>query len=236
MLDAELAVQTGWSLQRCQEIRESCEALWGTGESTPPNYDAPARPVSKANTFLTFGQGMCRTRLARAASASVVFVPGLEESRVPGNSRSKHPLLLKESAHRLRLAITRARQACILSYAKSSDAFGSGRAPCRFLQRIASSFEDRSSALSTEEIRAVLMAVADPARQAWIETVCSLGRGTGGVDVGAFRPGANLLGHRAIAFPGEPIPPLDGGGRRPSFCECRRALDVRDTHVVPRPP
>lgn len=99
---------------------------------------------------------MCRTRLARGVSASVVFAPGLEESRVPGTSRSEHPLLVKESAHRLRLAITRARQACVLSYAKSSDAFGCGQAPCRFLRRLAPSFEDRSSALSAEEIRAIL--------------------------------------------------------------------------------
>ena len=47
MLDTEFAVETGRSLQRCQEIRESCEALWCTGESTPPNYDAPARPVTE---------------------------------------------------------------------------------------------------------------------------------------------------------------------------------------------
>ena len=99
---------------------------------------------------------MCRTRLARGASASVVFAPGLEESRVPGDSRSKYPLLVKESAHRLRLAITRARQACVLSYAKFSDAFGAGQAPCRFLQRLTPSIEERSSALSAEEIRAIL--------------------------------------------------------------------------------
>ena len=99
---------------------------------------------------------MCRTRLARGASAGVVFVPGLEESRVPDKTRSKYPLLLKESARRLRHAITRARQTCILSYAKSSDAYGSGQAPCRFLQSIAPSCEARASALTTEEIRAVL--------------------------------------------------------------------------------
>ena len=99
---------------------------------------------------------MCRTRFAKGTSASVVFVPGLEEARVPGERRSKYPLLLKESARRLRLAITRARQACILSYSKSSDVSGPGQAPCRFLQRIAPSCEARASALTTEEMRTIL--------------------------------------------------------------------------------
>ena len=101
---------------------------------------------------------ICRTRFSRGVSAGVVFVPGLEESRVPGKCRARIPLLLRESARRLKLAVTRARQACILSYAETSDLSGPGQGPSRFLHRVGSFMEDRSSALSTEEIRAVLAA------------------------------------------------------------------------------
>jgi len=56
---------------------------------------------------------------AKGLSARVVFIPGLEEETLPGPRRQPHPGLVLEAARLLYVSITRARVACIISYAQT---------------------------------------------------------------------------------------------------------------------
>ena len=55
---------------------------------------------------------------AKGLAADVVFIPGLEESILPGEKRRPYPGLILEAARMLYVSITRARVACALSYAE----------------------------------------------------------------------------------------------------------------------
>src|SRR5262249_40232439 len=54
---------------------------------------------------------------AKGLSARVVFIPGLEEPIFPGPWRQPYPGLILEAARLLYVSITRARVACVLSFA-----------------------------------------------------------------------------------------------------------------------
>ncbi len=71
---------------------------------------------------------------AKGLSAKVVFVPGLEEEILPGPRRQPYPGLVLEAARLLYVSITRARAACIISYAQNRIVNGHsrGQAPSRF--------------------------------------------------------------------------------------------------------
>jgi DNA helicase-2/ATP-dependent DNA helicase PcrA len=61
---------------------------------------------------------------AKGLSARVVFVPGLEEEIFPGAKRRPYPGLVLEAARLLYVSVTRARAACIASYAGTRMRFG----------------------------------------------------------------------------------------------------------------
>ena len=54
---------------------------------------------------------------AKGLSGKIVFIPGLEEAILPGPKRSPYPGLGLEAARLLYMSITRAKAACIISYA-----------------------------------------------------------------------------------------------------------------------
>lgn len=92
---------------------------------------------------------------AKGLSAKVVFIPGLEEEILPGPWRQPYPGLVLEAARLLYVSITRARAACIISYAQTRVVHGQfgARTPSRFAASLDALFLPRTSALTAAEIQ-----------------------------------------------------------------------------------
>jgi DNA helicase-2/ATP-dependent DNA helicase PcrA len=95
---------------------------------------------------------------AKGLSANVVFIPGLMEEILPGERRRPYPGLVLESARMLYVSITRARAACILSYARTRIAYGqfARQAPSRFVAHLAGAFECRNNSLTAPEVAQIV--------------------------------------------------------------------------------
>jgi len=91
---------------------------------------------------------------AKGLSATVVFVPGLEENILPGNFRQPYPGLVLEAARLLYVSITRARAACVLSYADQRLIYGKTvrQHPSHFLAHTAGGFQSQYNGLTIAEI------------------------------------------------------------------------------------
>ena len=90
---------------------------------------------------------------AKGLLADVVFIPGLEETILPGPRRSRIPALVLEGARMLYVSMTRARIALVLSLA--SYRFWQGRAtrpaPSRYATHVGGRFTNRAAPLSQAE-------------------------------------------------------------------------------------
>ncbi len=75
---------------------------------------------------------------AKGLSAKVVFIPGLEEGLMPNQWSQPYPGLVLEAARMLYVSVTRARLACVISYARRRTVFGRSlvRTPSRFLTQL----------------------------------------------------------------------------------------------------
>jgi DNA helicase-2/ATP-dependent DNA helicase PcrA len=82
---------------------------------------------------------------AKGLDAQVVFIPGLEEEMLPGARRGEYTGLVLESARLLYVSITRAKAACILSFAGSRVLHGefTRTTPSRFVSHLGEYFEYR---------------------------------------------------------------------------------------------
>jgi len=90
---------------------------------------------------------------AKGLSARVVMIPGLEEEILPGPRRRPYPGLVLEAARMLYVSITRARLACILSFAATR--FMNGRNQqhnaSRFTTDLGQAFESKEGGVSSEK-------------------------------------------------------------------------------------
>lgn len=95
---------------------------------------------------------------AKGLSAKVVFVPGLEDELLPGPWRKPYSGLVLEAARLLYVSITRARAACILSYAETRMVNGafSGQTASRFTTHLAGRFAQRTAGLDAVETGQIL--------------------------------------------------------------------------------
>ena len=95
---------------------------------------------------------------AKGLSATVVFIPGLEEEILPGKWRSPFPSLTAEAARLLYVSITRARIACIMSRAKQRYLNGTSiwPAPSRFCSHLGCRFQESAVVLTDSEIALIL--------------------------------------------------------------------------------
>jgi DNA helicase-2/ATP-dependent DNA helicase PcrA len=95
---------------------------------------------------------------AKGLSSRIVFVPGLEEHIFPGPWRQPYPGLVLEAARLLYVSITRARAACILSYAAQRRIQGPLRATAasRFTASLNGAFVGRANGLQPPEIQQIL--------------------------------------------------------------------------------
>ncbi|MBI4640795.1 MAG: ATP-dependent helicase [Candidatus Tectomicrobia bacterium] len=92
---------------------------------------------------------------AKGLSAQIVFIPGLEEEIFPGQRRRPYPGLILEAARLLYVSVSRARTACILSYADSRVIHGqfTRHAASRFTNNLGGAFGFRQSGgLSQQEV------------------------------------------------------------------------------------
>jgi DNA helicase-2/ATP-dependent DNA helicase PcrA len=79
---------------------------------------------------------------AKGLSATIVFIPGLEEQILPGPRRARYPGQVLEAARMLYVAITRARVGCVVSYATSRFINGqvAVHAPSRYATSLGGAF------------------------------------------------------------------------------------------------
>jgi DNA helicase II / ATP-dependent DNA helicase PcrA len=94
---------------------------------------------------------------AKGLSGQIVFIPGLEEEILPGPWRQPFPGLILEAARLLYVSVTRARAACVLSYARTRMVNGqfTGHAPSRFCPNLGGTFSQRVDSLTAAEINVI---------------------------------------------------------------------------------
>lgn len=98
---------------------------------------------------------------AKGLSAQVVFIPGLEERLLPGPKRAPYPGLVSEAARLLFVSITRARAACVLSFATQRLTQGTlmQQTPSRFCQQLGGAFGGRAAGLTAQEVTEVTQCI-----------------------------------------------------------------------------
>jgi superfamily I DNA/RNA helicase len=102
-----------------------------------------ARPVNVANQSKV---KVMTIHGAKGLSAKVVFIPGLEENMLPGVKRIPYNGLVLEAARMLYVSITRAKSACVVSYANYRLINGANtkQTPSRFLRNLNGQFAQRA--------------------------------------------------------------------------------------------
>jgi superfamily I DNA/RNA helicase len=95
---------------------------------------------------------------AKGLSAQVVFIPGLEEEVLPGPARRPYPGQVLEAARMLYVSITRARLACVLSYADARFMNGSmtSHRASRFTSDVGKAFEARPGGMAADLVHGVV--------------------------------------------------------------------------------
>ena len=105
-----------WAENDEQQAKVVSEALRRLGQEPGPAQILPPR----VRLMTMHG--------AKGLNARVVFIPGLEEEVLPGPRRQPYPGLVLEAARLLYVSISRARAACLLSYARRRSVYGRARA------------------------------------------------------------------------------------------------------------
>lgn len=95
---------------------------------------------------------------AKGLSARVVFIPGLEAEILPGPKKRRYPGLVLEAARMLYVSLTRARAACVVSFATNRQVNGtwSQQSPCPFSTHLAGAFTYRTIGLTDDEVAAIM--------------------------------------------------------------------------------
>ncbi len=100
---------------------------------------------------------------AKGLSARVVFIPGLEHGLLPNQHQTPYPAQLLEATRLLYVSITRARAACILSFARRRTVQGEfqNRAASQFAMHTGGAFEGRNDGLTHGETAAIGATIDD---------------------------------------------------------------------------
>lgn len=95
---------------------------------------------------------------AKGLSAKIVFIPGLENEVLPGNRRLPYPGQVNEAARMLYVSITRAKAACIISFAHKRWYYGSNsnQTPSQFVRYLNGRFDYRTSGLTNHEVEEIV--------------------------------------------------------------------------------
>ena len=95
---------------------------------------------------------------AKGLAASVVFIPGMEEGVIPNTRALSSQASIMEFARLLYVSITRARAACIMSYAQNRVMAGKRepRTPSRFFGQMGKAIANRTSGLTNMEVSEII--------------------------------------------------------------------------------
>ena len=95
---------------------------------------------------------------AKGLSGRVVFIPGLEEEVFPGPRKRPYLGLVQEAARMLYVSITRARAACIVSFAYRRMMEGKmpSHTSSRFASQLGGAFEYRSNGMTDAEVAEIM--------------------------------------------------------------------------------
>jgi superfamily I DNA/RNA helicase len=142
-------------------LEELKDLLWA---DTDEQQTAVLEAVLKRLELPIPAQGVLQPRIrvmtmhgSKGLSSKIVFIPGLEEDFLPGPWRQPYPGLVLEAARMLYVSITRARAACVMSYATTRMHQGNfvARPPSRFNANLAGPFVARNAGLTPLEVQAV---------------------------------------------------------------------------------
>lgn len=99
---------------------------------------------------------------AKGLDAQVAIIPGLEDAILPGPRRAPYPGLVQEAARLLYVSVTRARAACILTFAVTRMVYGKfdKRVASRFCAHLVGPFTYRESGLSADEVSEITESMA----------------------------------------------------------------------------
>lgn len=89
---------------------------------------------------------------SKGLSATVVFIPALEEAILPGARRAPFPGQVLEAARMLYVSVTRARLACVISYSERRFLNGATTTmtPSRFAADLGRPFQLQTAGFSAE--------------------------------------------------------------------------------------
>jgi superfamily I DNA/RNA helicase len=96
---------------------------------------------------------------AKGLSGRAVFIPGLEEEIMPGPRKRPYPGLVLEAARLLYVSVTRARAACILSFASRRMMQGksASHTASRFAMNVGGAFSQREAGgLADHEVAQIM--------------------------------------------------------------------------------
>jgi DNA helicase-2/ATP-dependent DNA helicase PcrA len=98
---------------------------------------------------------------AKGLSAKVVFIPGLEQGILPNSHQIPYPAQVLEAARLLYVSITRARAACILSFATHRTLYGNNQnqTHSQFAAQTGGAFIWRNGGLTQQELNSVIQSV-----------------------------------------------------------------------------
>jgi ATP-dependent DNA helicase UvrD/PcrA len=100
---------------------------------------------------------------AKGLSARVVFIPGLEQGLLPNRHQTPYVAQLLEAARLLYVSITRARAACVMSFATRRTIQGEFRhqQPSQFAAQTGGAFGGRAGGLNAAEAATIFDVVND---------------------------------------------------------------------------
>jgi superfamily I DNA/RNA helicase len=144
-------------------LREVRDYLWASSDEQRANIltaalDRLGTPPPAGTTLLPDQVRIMTMHGAKGLSGRVVFIPGLEESMLPGPKRAQYPGLVLEAARLLYVSLTRARAACIVSFASRRTLYGTSQpqTPSRFAAQLNGAFVLRQNGLIGAEVQGII--------------------------------------------------------------------------------
>lgn len=100
---------------------------------------------------------------AKGLSARVVFIPALEQGLIPNQYQMPYPAQILEATRLLYVSITRARAACIMSFAFRRRVFGENKSQTAspFANQTGGTFVDGGVGLSAAQTAQIVKAIED---------------------------------------------------------------------------
>ena len=150
---------------RLSELRDY---VWADNAQQRNDILAAVRERLGADAEMPEPEALDRVRVmtmhgAKGLSARVVFIPGLEQGLLPNRYQTPYVAQLLEAARLLYVSITRARAACVMSFATRRTIQGEFRhqQPSQFAAQTGGAFGARAGGLNAAEAATIFDLVND---------------------------------------------------------------------------